>query len=142
MLHRLVRLSLFVGLVGCDVTGLDTRVTVVTDAERFTLPAQGQAMVTGKIHNGADFPVTFVGCPSPPSLQLEQFVAGNWQKVSDRGLICLAIFSASTVTLDPGAEMPFTISFWLPGEFRLRVHVGPKWGEPESTALSNTFRIQ
>jgi hypothetical protein len=93
--------------------------------------ASGNRLVRLTIRHDGGRAVALSGCPHPPSVRIERREGTTWREAGSYGLICLAIYSSSTVKLAPGARIETVVTAGTAGRYRFVVPVGPDEAAPE-----------
>ena len=129
-------------LSACDGVNAPERISVTTDETVYVRPVDGEVPVRGFVTNATDSLIALVGCPSPPSFVVEQYIDGEWRDHSSRGGLCLGIHTPQRADVAPGTTFEFIATFSRAGQYRFRVLLGPRWGDPDVVALSTQFNVQ
>lgn len=89
-----------------------------------------------RMHNPGTRPVTLAGCPDAPGVVVERRDGDRWTEFFSLNLLCLGIYTPTTLALAPGAALIRRVDVSQRGTFRARVHVGPVWGRPQQVLTS------
>ena len=121
--------------------------TSPADRARLTLdvaPAAGAPAGAARVrltlrHDGGPA-VALTGCPAPPAVRIERDTAGAWRDAGSSGILCQAIYRASTVALSAGGTLEAVLTL-PPGRYRFVVPVGPDVGAPERALRSGAVAL-
>jgi len=115
---------------------------VASDSASYARSEAGEAVARLTVHHNGGRAVALTGCPRPPALYLERANAGRWEEAYSESIICIAIYSPSTIALSAASSLTFDVTATQPGRYRVRVLIGADLAAPEGTVLSNEFVVQ
>lgn len=108
----------------------------------FTRNPSGWVAVEMVLSHRGGRAIELTGCPDPVASELERQAGGAWHQADRFQLLCLGIYSPTTLTLRVGEAFRFSVPVREPGHYRVLAHIGPTWGAPEFKVPSAAFTVE